>query len=828
MPGVKAVITGDDFPAVDPSDRNYDMCTNVMARTKVFYEGHAVAAVAATTRDQARAAAAAVKAEYEVLPAVLTIDEALAPDAPVLHDHMMTSGANPPAEQASNVSDITRFSGGDLDAGFAQADLVIEREFTTKPVHQGYIEPHACVADTGQDGHTTIWCSSQGHFNVRSSTAAMLGWENTRIRVIPAEIGGGFGGKTTIYLEPLAVAMSARAGRPVKMVMTRDEVFRATGPAPGTQIRIKIGADRDGNLVAGDAYLVYSGGAYAGPGGLLGAMTVFESYKIPNFDIEALNVVVNTARSAAYRAPAAPLTAFAVEAILDEIAEELGIDPIDLRLQNAVAEGDPSTMGFPFARIGFKECLEAVRDHPHYTAPLGPNQGRGVAAGYWFNIGESSSATVNLNEDGTATVVTGSPDIGGSRASMALMAAEELGIDVYDIRPVVGDTDVGRIHRHHRGQPSHLRHRHGCGGGLPQDGGGAAGPGGQDDGRRHRRHRLGGRPGRLHRQRRREGPAAGGRHHRQGQAHRRPAHRHGLVGGPRSRARLRGASSAIVEVDQETGVVRVVRYTASQDAGTAIHPSYVEGQIQGGVAQGVGWALNEEYIYDSDGVMENPGFLDYRVPVASDLPMIDAIIVEVPNPAHPYGVRGVGETGIVPPIPAVANAIYNATGCRLRDLPMSPVRVLDAITSNERLQRLLRSGARAGKGRANRSRPCLPEGPPELQPAGPHRRTRRGGGGGSHRRRAHRGSRPAVSGPGSRLAGRHLGRDRRPAHRPSRVRAGRRRRADLLRPPDRRRLTLGDTRRRPARNRRPTVLGSPRHGRRKELFIAIGIYCCST
>ena len=681
MPGVKAVITGDDFPEARPGDRNYDMCVNVIARDKVFYEGHAVAAVAAITREQAQQAAAAVQVDYEVLPPVLTIDDALAPGAPVLHGHMLTAGADPPAEEPSNISNITRFAGGDLDAGFAEADLVIEREFTTQPVHQGYIEPHACVADTGQDGHTSVWCSSQGHFNVRSSTATLLGWETTRIRVIPAEIGGGFGGKTTIYLEPLAVAMSARAGRPVKMVMTRDEVFRATGPAPGTRLKVKLGVKNDGDLVAGDAYLIYTNGAYAGPGGLLGAMTVFESYDIPNFNIEALDVVINTARSAAYRAPAAPLTAYAMETLLDEVAEELGIDPMDLRLQNAVTEGDPSTMGFPFARIGFVECLEAIRDHPHYSAPLGPNQGRGLAAGYWFNIGESSSATVNLNEDGTATVVTGSPDIGGSRASMALMAAEVLGIDVYDIRPVVGDTEaVGftdvtegsratfatgmAVVEASRKMVVELRGRAAKMMGVDVDDvdwvDGQAVYTGSD----------------------------GEKDPLSVAAITAKAKR---TGGPLTttgslEAHGAGPGFAVhlcdVEVDSETGVVRVVRYTASQDAGTAIHPSYVEGQIQGGVAQGVGWALNEEYIYDSDGVMENPSFLDYRVPVASDLPMIDAIIVEVPNPAHPYGVRGVGETGIVPPIPAVANAIHNATGCRLRDLPMSPIRVLDAITSN--------------------------------------------------------------------------------------------------------------------------------------------------
>ncbi|MYH92192.1 MAG: xanthine dehydrogenase family protein molybdopterin-binding subunit, partial [Acidimicrobiaceae bacterium] len=409
--------------------------------------------------------------------------------------------------------------------------------------------------------------------------------------------------------------------------------------------------------------------------------TVFESYKIPNFEVEALDVVINTARSAAYRAPAAPLTAYAMETMLDEVAEELGIDAMDLRLKNAVAEGDPSTMGFPFARIGFVECLEAVRDHPHFSAPLGPNQGRGLAAGYWFNIGESSSATVNLNEDGTATVVTGSPDIGGSRASMALMAAEELGIDPHDIRPVVGDTEAVGFTDITEGSratfATGMAVVEACRKMVVELRGRAAKIMGVDvddvdwvDG---------------------EAVYTGSDGDKDPLSVADIASKAKRTGGPLTatgslEAHGAGPGFAVhlcdVEVDQETGVVRVVRYTASQDAGTAIHPSYVEGQIQGGVAQGVGWALNEEYIYDSDGVMENPSFLDYRVPVASDLPMIDAIIVEVPNPAHPYGVRGVGETGIVPPIPAVANAIYDATGCRLRDLPMSPIRVLEAITAN--------------------------------------------------------------------------------------------------------------------------------------------------
>ena len=678
MPGVKAVITSDDFPAVEPGHRQYDMCINVIARDKVFYEGHALAAVAASTRDQAQAAAAAIKVEYDVLPAVLTIDQALAADAPVLHAHMMTAGANPPAEEPSNISNITRFSGGELDAGFAEADLVIEREFTTQPVHQGYIEPHACVADTGQDGKTVIWCSSQGHFRVRSQTAAMLGWDTSRIKVIPAEIGGGFGGKTTIYLEPLAVELSARAGRPVKMVMSRDEVFRATGPTPGSVIRVKLGATGDGRITAAKAWLAYESGAFPGVWAMLGCMCVVSPYNVENFLIEGYEVVVNKPVNAAYRAPSAPMAAFATDTLVDEIARRLDMDPIDLRLLNCPNKGDQAPYGPKWPLIGLRECLEAIRDSEHYRSRPAPGHGRGVASGFWFNIGEASSATVNLNENGTATVVTGSPDIGGSRASMALMAAEELGIDVHAIQPVVGDTEVVGFTDVTEGSRATF----------------ATGMA-VVEACRDLKGQLRGRAARMWDCDVDEVEWADGQATHSGGEHEPLAladitAEAGRTGGPlgaTASLNARGAGPAFsvqvtdVSVDEETGRVTVERYTTAQDAGTAIHPDYVEGQMQGGVVQGIGWALNEEYIHDADGVMENPGFLDYRIPVASDLPMIETIIVEVPNPNHPYGVRGVGEVGIVPPIPALANAIHDATGARIRELPMSPPRVLDAIMS---------------------------------------------------------------------------------------------------------------------------------------------------
>jgi CO/xanthine dehydrogenase Mo-binding subunit len=314
---------------------------------------------------------------------------------------LITQGVDPAPTEPSNVASRVVHERGDVDRGFAEADVVVEREFTTKPVHQGYIEPHAVVADASESGRANVWCSSQGHFAMRTMTASVLGWEPSRLKVTPAEIGGGFGGKTTIYLEPLAVQLSVKAGRPVKLVMSRDEVFRASGPASGTRIRVKLGATSAGKLTAAEAWLAYEAGAF--PGSPVGAasMTILAPYKIPNFVVEGFDVVVNKPKVAAYRAPGAPMAAFAVETAIDEIAGELGIDPIELRLQNAAVEGTEASYGPKFPRIGFVETLEAIRDHEHYRAPLGPNQGRGVASGFWFNGGMNSSATVHVNEDGT-------------------------------------------------------------------------------------------------------------------------------------------------------------------------------------------------------------------------------------------------------------------------------------------------------------------------------------------------------------------------------------------------------------------------------------------
>ena len=687
LDGVKAVATAADLPELASQEaaeggegggNTRDLSHNCLARGKALYHGHAIAAVAATTQEIAEQALALIDVEYEVLKPVLSIEEALAPDAPILHADLRTKGVK--GAGPSNVAARVAFAKGDVERGFAQADVVVEGTYRTQTVHQGYIEPHAVVARTNADGQSIVWCCTQGAFMVRSHCAAVLGLEVSQLKVIPSEIGGGFGGKTTVYTEPIAVLLSRKTGRPVKIVMTREEVFRATGPAGAAKIEVKLGAKRDGTLVAASSRLWYEAGGFPGSPVGAGAMTVFASYDVPNVAIEGFDVVCNKPKTAAYRAPGAPQSAFATEQALDELAARLKMDPIDLRLANAAKEGTQAPYGAKFNRVGFVETLEAAKKHPHYKAPLGPNQGRGVASGFWFNVGMMSSAEVHLAEDGTATVITGNPDIGGSRASMAICVAEELGIDVAKVRPLVGDTDTAgycdltggsRVTfatglaciEASRDVIAQLRQRAattwGCDVALVEFVDGRCQP----------------------------SKASGLDHAPLTVAQ--IAQRMGKTGGPingRAQVNPRGAGPGFsthlcdVQVDPETGRVDVLRYTAIQDAGRAVHPSYVEGQIQGGAAQGIGWALHEEYVFDRKGVLENPGFLDYRMPVASDLPMIDAVVLEVPNPGHPYGVRGVGETPIVAPLAAVANAVHAATGKRMTELPISPPRLLAALS----------------------------------------------------------------------------------------------------------------------------------------------------
>jgi xanthine dehydrogenase molybdenum-binding subunit len=687
LPGVEAVVTAADLP--DAGNRIVELgegainlghlSANCLARGKVLYRGQAVAAVAAVSPHVAEEALRLIQVEYEALAPVVDVRAAMKDGAPLLHEDQVTlsMAGTPEGDKPSNIAKHYQFQMGDPAKAFARAAVVIEREYHTATVHQGYIEPHNATALWNSDGTVTIWCSTQGAFTVRAQVSAILDMPLSRIKVVPLEIGGGFGGKIRVYLEPVAAVLSRKAGKPVKVLMNRAEVFEGTGPTPGSFIRIKLGADKTGRLTAGEAYLAYEAGAFPGSPVGAGAMCVFACYDIPNVLVDGYDVVVNKPATSAYRAPGATNAAFAVETVVDEICEKLKIDPLDFRIKNAAREGTRRADGPVNPRIGMIETVEAAKKHPHYTAPLGgPHRGRGVASGFWFNVGLKSSATASVNADGTVSLVEGSTDIGGTRTSVAMQLAEVLGIRAEDVRPVVADTDM-------------VGYTDVTGGSrVTFATGWAAYEAGQDIKRQ-----LIARAAQIWETKPDDvSYDKGSVSCRSDQAKRftfaELAERLHATGGTivgRASVDPPGVGGAFstqiadVEVDPETGKVTILRYTVVQDAGRAIHPSYVEGQMQGGAVQGIGWALNEEYVYNDKGEMTNASFLDYRLPTALDLPMIDTLIVEVPNPGHPFGVRGVGEVPIVPPPAAIANAIYRAVGVRMQELPMSPGRVLKAI-----------------------------------------------------------------------------------------------------------------------------------------------------
>ncbi len=689
VPGVYAVITGADFPGahdtlVDLGEGAVNFryaSNNIMAGDKVLYKGHPVAAVAAVDKNTALEAAALIKVDYEVLKSVTDLMEALKPGAPIVLEDLEGQDLGEKIDGPTNQANHIRHDFGDIEKGFAEADLVIEREFTTAMVHQGYIEPHNATATWDEEGRITIWTSTQGSFPTRRQVAGILQLPDSVVKVIPLEIGGGFGGKIPSYLEAVAAILSRETGRPVKLLMERSAVFEATGPTPGSWMSAKVGVKNDGTITAAYADIRFEAGAY--PGSPVGAamMCVFSCYDIPNTRIDGYDVVVNRPKTAAYRAPGTTQAAFAVETVVDEIIEKLGMDPIEFRLKNAAKEGTRRADGPIHPLIGNIETLEAAKASPHWNTSLkknGPDgklRGRGIASGYWFNIGLKSAVTIAVNEDGTVALTEGSTDIGGSRASIAMMAAEVLGIPVEDVRPHVADTEG-------------IGYTDVTGGSRTTYATGYASHDAAQDVVSQLRERA----ARLWDVDLDEIEFANGNYQSKSDPELRLSHKElssklGSTGGPvvgSASVDPEGAGGAFstqiadVEIDPETGKTDVIRYTIVQDVGTAIHPAYVEGQMQGAVVQGIGWGLNEEYFMNDD-VMVNSSFLDYRMPTTYDLPQIETIIVEVPNPGHPFGVRGVGEVPIVPPVATIANAIHDALGIRLRESPMNPGRILTAL-----------------------------------------------------------------------------------------------------------------------------------------------------
>ena len=691
FPGVKAVVTAQDLPfaasgeILDLGETTVDLKYlrgNVLARGKVLYKGHAVAAVAAASPHEAEQALSLIRVEYEPLPPVLSAPEAMEEGAPLLHDDLTTQEFGADTGRPSNVAEHFQHKLGDIKKGFAEADLIVEREFNTATVHQGYIELHNATAFWNRDGHVTIWTSTQGAFSARDSVSRVLDKPVSEITVVPMEIGGGFGGKINVYLHPVAAILSKKTGKAVKMVMSRAEVFESTGPTPGSYIKMKIGATSEGKITAAQAYMAYEAGGFPGSPISAGAKCVFAPYDIPNVVIDGFDVVVNKPKSAAYRAPGSTNAAFATDAVVDELAHRLEIDPIEFRLMNAAKEGTRRADGPVNPRVGCVEVLEAMRDHPHYAAPLeGPNRGRGVAVGFWFNAGLQSSCAISVNTGGTVNLVEGSPDIGGTRTSIAMQAAEVLGIRAEDVQPTVVDTDsvgyTGVTGGSRTTVVTGLAAYDAAHDVLRQMIGRAAMIWDVDRDSIEAEHGV---------FRSKADPELS-------MTFKELAGQMNETGGPivasatvhpKQVAGSYSGNIVDVEVDPETGKVKILRFTAFQDAGKAVHPAYVEGQMQGGSAQGIGWALNEEYFMTGSGNMANSTLLDYRIPTSLDLPMIDTVIVEVPNPGHPFGARGVGEASIAPPPAAIANAIHRAVGIQMNHLPMSPPAIVETLSEQKR------------------------------------------------------------------------------------------------------------------------------------------------
>ncbi len=668
MDGVYGVITAADLPPLDETTAGErlqearDLRAIAFAHERALYHGHAVALVIARDAETARAAAQAVRVEYEPLPPVMSIDAALDPDAPRLHPGRFKRG---------NLAREFTWERGDLLAGFAAADKVIEETFTLAATHQGYLEPQACSVEPTPDGRFTVNSSSQGHFTLRDQLTLAFGLPLHALKVVALEIGGGFGGKINPLPEIFALAAAMKCGRPVKLVFSRAEVLLATRPGAPARIHVKLGARLSGELTAADVTYEMEAGAFPGAPVGAAAYSGLAPYRLANCRSRGLEVVTNKPAVGAYRAPGATQAAYAVESVIDELALALGLDPLEFRLRNALRTGDPLPDNLPVRAIGLVETLRAVQSSEHWRSPVPAGAARGLACGFWAGAVLTSSAVVRLENDGSVAVAAGIVDLTGTRTSLTQIAAESLELPLESVRFATGDTDVAplndesdgsrityvtgtAIHRAvreflsackerlgqlHEVAPDAIRYAQGrfswtlagrAGAAtMAELAGAAAGPG--------------------------PGPLLG----------------RGAVTSLKV-APVYAVHAVDLRLDRETGKVALLRYTAAQDCGRAVNPPSVEGQIQGGVAQGVGWALTEAMIYDGEGRLKNASLLDYRMPTALDLPLIGTILVEVPAEDGPYGVRGVGEAPIVPPPAAIGNALRRALGVRLTACPMTP------------------------------------------------------------------------------------------------------------------------------------------------------------
>ena len=689
LPGVLAVATWQDLwtpeeiacpNKVNPDRKQFR--DSYLASDKVLYCGHPIAAVAAADPWLAEEALKLIDVKYEVLPPVLDPLMAIEKTSPLLHEGTMTQSLGGPPGKGGNVANRIEHLKGDPEKGFAEADVIVEREFRVATVHQGYLEPQVTVAAWTSDRSVKLWSSTQGAFFVRRDAAELLRLPVAQVKVIPMEPGGAFGGRNANFLEPVAALLARKAGRPVRMIMSRAEVFEATVPSPGCFMRVKMGATREGRITAATAYLLFESGAYpsATAGPVRAAACMFAPYDIPNGRIEAYDILVNKPKSGSYRAPSATHVAFAYESVIDEISEKIGMDPMEFRLKNAAREGTRRIDGVVYPRVGFVETMRAAMETAHYKTPIeGPFRGRGVACGWWPNNGLPSTCSLGVNPDGSVNLTMGSIDLGSNaRTAVAMQAAERLSIPLGEIHANVGDTDS-------------IGYTSTTGGSRTTFATGLAAIKAADE-------LL------LQMSERaaliwnvdastvsyRDGVFTTSADSAKRLSFKEVAAKVLSTGGPiyvTASIDPKGVGSAMaahivdLEVDPETGKVTILRYTAVQDVGKAIHPAHIEGQIHGAVAQGIGRALSEGYQFDEQGRMLNRSFLDYRMPTTVDVPPIETVLVEVPNPGHPYGVRGVAEPPVTPPPAAIAIALHRALGVRLSELPMSPERILRKMGS---------------------------------------------------------------------------------------------------------------------------------------------------
>ncbi len=690
LPGVVAVITGSDLPTLTPktqgaggyiSDREFYVSHEVLARDKVLYHGQTVAAVAATSEAIAEAALDLIQIDYDVLPPIMSPTDAMQPQAVPLHDRLFTVSATGITDTPSNVAEHLEMGRGDISAGFDEADVIVERTFHTQVVHQGYIEPDSEAARVNEDGSITVWANTQTTYHQRHDLAILLDIPMSKIRVIPTEVGGAFGGKESVRVSVLCVALARKAHLPVRITLSREEVIRATGPSCATVSTVKVGAKNDGTITAIQANLIYDAGAYPGAPLRSAIRRVYSHYRTPNLKIDAYDVVTNKPHVAAYRAPGATPTNFALESVIDEVGEALQLDPLDFRLHNVSRTDDLMPDGVQLSSVSLDVVLQRVRQHPCWTTPLTkPNQGRGLSVGLWTMPGGTTSCHINLSADGSVILVLGTVDLSATRTSLSMIAAEALGLDLQDVRVVIGDTDMvaysdasagdrityitsKAVHQASQDLITRLKER------AAED--------------------FGVSPDMIEYERKKFWVRdAAEQHISLADLARETVQRGGALMGYGSTnetwdtvaiAPNAAAHVADVEVDPETGQVTLIGYTTFQDVGLCVNPDQVEGQLQGGATQGIGWALSETYTYNEDGVLQNANLLDYRLPTSVDVPSIGASLIEEPSDDHPYGVRAVGQVPIVPPAGAIANAVARATGVRLQELPMTPDRVFQAL-----------------------------------------------------------------------------------------------------------------------------------------------------